>query len=407
MRKVRRKKLKQGKRRKKEKARKTLRKNKRRSMGKPPLSIRIKDSLWAIKESKKAQVWLVVAAIGLLVVIVVVSIYIVNRSHSSEANGSGDTVNIDLSGNDTDEDVLTRRIDGVPTPRGYENVLPIAIMIENLVTVRPQTGLQSASVVYEALAEGGITRFMALYATNENLTVIGPVRSARHYFVDWAEEYRGVYMHAGGSPQALGQLIDNSYLLDNVNQVGGDHAYFWRDESIAAPHNLFTSSEMIGYMLRDFELEEGEGTFNPWLFESAIVLNDRPLNAPDIVIPFSTQSYEVRYAYDRDANQYLRFNGNEPHNDTATGQQIHVTNVLIQYVPTTLMEESTGRLDMETIGEGAIDLFKNGERIQGRWIKEYHSQRTRFITDSGEEMTFTPGNTWIEILPDDRSVEYN
>src|SRR5690606_3118280 len=119
---------------------------------------------------------------------------------------SSDNQPVDEPVDTNDEQTVARRIDGVQVAEDAANVPVMAVIIENLATVRPQSGLGQAQVVYETLAEGGITRFLVLFATKENIDPIGPVRSARHYFVDWAEEYGGGFMHVGGSPQALGIL---------------------------------------------------------------------------------------------------------------------------------------------------------------------------------------------------------
>lgn len=376
-------------------------------MGTPPLSTRLRDFIWSLKENRKATLWIMGAVIIVLLAGVAGISFYISSSSDQLPTAQSEQVNIDLGANGPAQEQVPRFIDGVLVEAGDENIFPIAVMVENLVTVRPQVGLQQANVVYEALAEGGITRFMAVYANREHIPEIGPVRSARHYYVDWAEEYEGIYMHAGGSPQALGQLVSNDYLEESINQIGGNHMYFWREDSIAAPHNLFTSSDMMAYALRDRELYDECGRYNPWKFTSdADVVSDGE-GGSHIQFDFSSPSYTVVYDYDDASRQYLRTNGGIAHTDRLTGEQLHVKNVVIQFAPVNLMESDTGRLDISTIGEGRAMVFMNGQGIEGMWKKMARDERTRFYRENGEEIAFSPGNTWVHILPDDRTVEYN
>lgn len=297
--------------------------------------------------------------------------------------------------------LVRRFIDGVFVEKGQENLYPIAISIENLVTVRPQSGLIKANLVYEALAEGGITRFLAIYAGGENVEEIGPVRSARTYYLDWAEEYKALYAHVGGSPDSLSKIAD--YDIINLDQIRGDHSYFWRDSSQSAPHNLYTSMELLTYALRDREAPE-KGDYKPWLFKEDLELNQRISEEKSIVIDFSTFNYQVEYKYDKESNSYLRFNGGEAHLDKASQEQIKAKNVVVQYVSTHLMDQS--RLEMETIGEGKALIFQDGKTIEGTWEKEARGERTKFYNQDKEEIRFDAGQTWIEVLPTDREVIY-
>lgn len=297
-----------------------------------------------------------------------------------------------------------RLIDGVLVEKGKENIYPIAIMIENLSTIRPQAGLNKANVVYEALAEGGITRFLAIYAHDETIEEIGPVRSARDYFLDWVLEFNALYAHAGGSPSSL-RLIDQYNILD-LDQISGDHPYFWRDRERAAAleHTLFTSSELLTYAKRDKEIPE-EGDFKPWLFKEEAPLAQRSEEAKKITIDYSTFSYKVEYEYNRENNYFLRINGGEPHLDFKTQEQLWAKNVVVQYVKTRLADPL--RLAMETIGEGGALIFQDGQMINGTWKKEDREERTRFYDSEGNEIRFNPGPIWIEVVPTDRNVEYN
>ena len=338
-----------------------------------------------------------------LLVVVVVG-FVVMISYFVFSGGSMDQ-NIEINSNATGKQAA-RVLDGVSVKKGEENHYPYAVMIENLSTVRPQSGLDKAGVVYEALAEGGITRFLAIYATYDEIKEIGPVRSARPYYLDWVAEYSPLYAHAGGSPDAI-RLIPQIDNITNLDQIGGQHAYFWRDpsRSTASEHTLFTSSELLAFALRDKKITS-EGNYEPWLFKKEKTASQRINEAKKITIDYSTFSYKVSYTYDFENNRYMRENGDEPHTDYVTGNQLFAKNVIVQYVKTSMADSS--RLAMDTIGEGGALLFQDGEMINATWEKKDQAGRTRFYnTSDGKEIELNPGPTWVQIVPTDRTVEYN
>jgi len=138
---------------------------------------------------------------------------------------------------------FVRQIDGIYVAEGEENLRPVVVMIENHYDSRPVAGLEKASIIYETIIEGGITRFLAVFDGGVSAKRIGPVRSARPFFIDMAEEWDGVYFHAGGSPEALAELKFSD--LDRVNEISADGVFFWRDISKLPPHNLYTSSILM------------------------------------------------------------------------------------------------------------------------------------------------------------------
>jgi hypothetical protein len=296
---------------------------------------------------------------------------------------------------------VRRKIDGQYVAIDRANFYPVAVQIENLITVRPQAGLSSANLVYEALAEGGITRFLAIFASGDHIEKIGPVRSARPYYLDWLSEFNALYAHCGGSPEALADI--GTYNIFSINQIGGDQGYYWRDNTRPAPHNLYTSSELLARALRDREIDK-EGDYDSWLFKDEASLSARS-DEQTITIDFSIYSYEVEYVYDRDKNVYKRNQAGEAHLDELTDQQIAPKNVVIQYVKTRLADET--RLSMETIGEGDALVFQDGQVIEARWEKSSRTSRTVFYDLNDKEIRLNAGSTWVEVVPIDRTVEYN
>lgn len=362
------------------------------------------------RRSRKKTATVITAAVVVCALLVVLGIVVWKTTH-----GSSDAQNINTENANTNTAVevlpkkLPRRIDGVEVDAEKANFYPYAVMIENAAFggVRPQSGLQEASVVYEALAEGGITRFLAVFASGEPITQIGPVRSARPYYVDWAEEYQGLYVHAGGSPQALQKLNTQNTVVD-LNQINGQEEYFVRDpKAQAREHGLFTSSDFLAFAVRDFKLEDKVGIYTPWLFsDSGAKKADRPTTEKTITIPFSTSSYEVKYAYNAEENVYMRSNGGVPHIDKLTGNQITVRNVVIQYVKTSILEATSGRLQITTVSSGNAVVFYDGVAHEAKWKKESESGRTVFTDLNDQPISFIPGNVWVEAVPTDRTVTY-
>ncbi|MBU1167876.1 DUF3048 domain-containing protein [Patescibacteria group bacterium] len=302
-----------------------------------------------------------------------------------------------------DRNELERRTDGVLVATPEEaNKFPVAIMIENLSTVRPQSGLEVANIVYETLAEGGITRFMAIFAGDSSKD-IHPVRSARPYYLEWVQEYKALYGHAGGSPQALEAI--SGLGVHDLNALSADGKYFWRGPG-AAPHNLYTSTTLLERAVRDKGLLEETPDFQAWKFEDEAELADRPEEVEDIKLNFSSGNYNVKYEYDRENNCYKRFHVETAHEDKVTGMQLCPKNVVIQEVPPATSAGEKGRINLDVTGEGRVVVLTNGEAQDGTWKKVDRDDRTKFFDDSEEEIPLTRGQVWIEVIPSDKSFEH-
>ncbi|MFA6271878.1 MAG: DUF3048 domain-containing protein [Patescibacteria group bacterium] len=312
---------------------------------------------------------------------------------SGDANSS--VVNTNKS---TEEASLTkaRLIDGRIVANEDSSLLPVGVMIENLPSVRPQSGLSKAQVVYEALVEGFSTRFLVVFDPKELPDKIGPVRSARPYYLEWISEYNGLYTHAGGSPEALG-AIQGLGLRDLDALRKGQ--YFWRDNTQSAPHNLYTSKELLGYALRDLGLETEQPQFELGIYSSDPELADRPVDAKKVIIRFSGYNYEVEYQYDRETDEYLRFNAGVAHKDRNTDQQIRAKNVIVVEIPPVVSIGEKGRLTFDIQGEGRALVARHGEVIEGTWKKPDRTTKTRYFDSNGQEIDLGRGSTWIHIIP--------
>ncbi|MEW6407957.1 MAG: DUF3048 domain-containing protein [Patescibacteria group bacterium] len=296
-----------------------------------------------------------------------------------------------------------RRLDGVLVKREEANRFPYAVMIENLVDVRPQKGLSRASVVYELLAEGGITRFLAVFSPGEKIKEIWPVRSARHYYLEISSEYNALYVHVGGSPQAY-EMISN-LKLPVLNEMSADAVYFWRGPE-GMPHNLYTSSDLIEKAIADKKYQEKmPPKYEMWRFKDEAKKDARPQEEKTIKIGFAGDYY-VEFKYNRDSNSYLRFNGGPAHNDRLTGKQLAPKNVVIQRVPAEVNLWEKDRIDLDLTGLGEVFVFRDGEKIEGQWRKKDRLSRTKFFDKNGREISLNRGQSWVVIVPGERKVEY-
>ena len=308
----------------------------------------------------------------------------------------------------TDRKTQRRLLDGIMVEPGGENLRPFAVMIENHVDSRPAAGLARAQLVYEAEAEGGITRFLAVFAGDEKIESIGPVRSARPYYLDWAEELDAVYVHCGGSAEALARIIDEDVIDMNEFYNAG---YFWRDSRKPAPHNVYTSSEK----LFEFSLAKRIATstsFDTWTFKNDSPDSERPEKA-STTINFRGAQFVVDWVYNKQDNDYTRIMGGDIHTDES-GDAIKAKNIVIQYIPA-FVQDDYMRLKMETIGTGKSVICQDGICLAGGWSKEDNTARTRFYYEKTEpetgavtlrEAEFNPGTTWIEVVRPEIEVRY-
>lgn len=287
---------------------------------------------------------------------------------------------------------------GLFMTKDREGRRPIAVMIENEKKARPQSGLDKADVVYEVLAEGGITRFLAIYL-GVDAQEIGPVRSARPYFIDFAMEYDPIYVHYGGSPQAYLDLKRNSHIahIDGIY----DDVTFWRDKSRKAPHNAYTSTENIVKTAekRGF-LKTTELSF--WDFAEETTSYG---GLAEFELKYSG-NYRVKYVYDERKKVYIRQINGEPHIDRITGDPIAVKNILILFMDTRVID-SEGRLEIKTTGSGTGYYVSCGKSIPIKWEKSSRFARAKYTDQSGEEIKLIPGNTWIQVMPLKAEVYFN
>lgn len=280
------------------------------------------------------------------------------------------------------------------------------IMIENSDPARPQSGLQDAGVVYEAIAEAGITRFLALFQESTP-QYIGPVRSLRPYYIDYAAPFQASIVHVGGSPDALAEVRNGSFR--NLDEFANG-SYFGRISTRWAPHNVYTSFAKLD------ALNQSKG-YTTSLFTSWPRKADKKLAVPTaktIDIAISSSDFYVHYDYDAVSNSYMRSEGGAPHLDYVsaadkTGVQLHPKVVIALVVP-----QSRGALDSsgayytdyQTAGSGQAYIFQDGGVTQATWQKEGTTSQISFADANGQPVKLDAGQTWITLAGDAGKITY-
>jgi len=301
---------------------------------------------------------------------------------------------------------------------------PLGVMIENSIDARPQSGLSGADTIYEAVAEGGITRFLVIFYC-QDAGEVGPVRSARTYFVDFASEYADypLYAHVGGANQpgpadALGQLDTYGWTnYNDLNQFSVGFPTFWRDynrlPNVATEHTMYSSTDKLleyaatnrGLTNVDKEGNSWDKNFVPYKFTDDAANSQRPASQ-SIHLEFwsSDPNYYIDWTYNPKTNLYARSNGGKPHMDKNTGKQLTAKNVVILEMVEDNANDgyvANDHLLFEDKGTGKAVVFKDGKRINGTWEKDKRTSRTIVTDTSGNEIKFDRGLIWFEILPTD------
>lgn len=298
------------------------------------------------------------------------------------------------------------------------NQRPIAVMYDNNVGNYAHAGLQDSYINYEIIVEGGLTRIMALFK-DKDVALIGPVRSSRHYFLDYALESDAIYTHYGWSTYAENDI--KSLHVNNINGLYDDEP-FWRDSKIAAPHNVFTSTNKIHEYAKK---KNYKTTSNDWKLlnyttdnvvlnkpigtktvkneetgknEKIDIENPELIKADSLSIPYS--NYQIRsYQYNSDKKVYMRFMNGEAHIDKITNQQLSFKNIIIEKVSNRQLD-SYGRQDLNTTPSGEGYYITNGYALPIKWNKESRTSKTIYKYSNGKEVKINDGNTFIQIIPE-------
>ncbi len=274
-------------------------------------------------------------------------------------------------------------------------------MIDDLRAARPQSGFSDASIVWQAPAEGGIPRYMLLFQEGDPPSV-GPVRSARDYYVAWAAEWDAMYVHSGGSPGALALLRKqgSGQLVWNADEFRWGGRYLWRVRTRSSPHNVYTDGEHLRALQKRLKATDPAVAPAPvWRFAPDAPLLERPVGGR-IAVAYPQNS--IGYRYDRATNTYLRsVTGAKTQVDAGTDVPVAPKNVVIMLMSFAPLRDGTTkkRLEADYLGSGAAWIATNGRTVKGTWRKKAIDQPTLFYDAAGKPVTLTIGQTFVQVLP--------
>ncbi len=308
---------------------------------------------------------------------------------------------------------------------------PLAVMIENHAEARPQSGLSYADVVYEAVAEGGVTRFMGIFYCGiaaRSLSV-APVRSARMYFLPWVLEYDALYNHVGGAGNCNDDTVDDrakalcqieQFRIKDMDQFGISFPTCYRnydrlDHPVATEHTMVCNTEKLhklaatrGWTNVDAKGVAWDKNFVSWKFKDDAKESDRSASFSASFAAWKgwEKEYGVRWNYDPPSNSYKRFNGGLPHTDLENGKQLTAKAVVIMFAKETGPVDEHAHLLYTTIGSGDALVLQDGKVTKGAWKKLDRNARTTFYDEKGKEVLLNKGQIWIELLPIGTPVSY-
>lgn len=305
----------------------------------------------------------------------------------------------------------------------WEKHGPLGVMIENHENSRPQSGLSSADVIYEIVAEGGITRFLAMYYC-QDASFVGPVRSARTYFLDFASEYGDfpLYAHVGGAnhpgpADAISQITDYGWTgYNDLNQFSIGFPVFWRDyqrlgHDTSTEHTMYSTTQKLWDYAKDKrdltnKNEDGDSwdkNFEPYAFKEDAASSERGKSqTAHLEFWIGNKNYYIDWAYDPTLNIYKRSNGGVPHIDRNTDEQLTAKNIVLLFMKESSANdgyENNVHLLYKTKGEGKAVILMDGKKITGTWEKTKRVARTEIFDSNGDPIEFNRGTIWFEILP--------
>lgn len=308
----------------------------------------------------------------------------------------------------------------------WEKHRPLGVMIENHEDARPQSGISSADVVYEAVAEGGITRFLSVFYC-QDAGEVGPVRSARTYFVDFISEYgkNPLYAHVGGAntpgpADALGQINDYGWQeYNDLNQFAIGFPTYWRDPDrlghpVATEHTMYSTTDLLWKVGADRGLTNVDkngvawnSTFVPYQFKTDAPASSRPASQT-VSFDFwaGYPSYSVKWVYDKIANNYVRYNHGVKHIDKDTGNALTAKNVVVLFMVENAADDGYTNNEHRLYGDKGVGkalIFLDGKETVGTWSKASREGRLT-LNAGGQQVKLNPGLIWFEVVPTGNDV---
>ncbi|MEN1759765.1 DUF3048 domain-containing protein [Anoxynatronum sibiricum] len=298
---------------------------------------------------------------------------------------------------------------GLWIPEEMVKVRPVAMQINNIRVAYPQSGISQADIIYETLAEGNITRLLAVFHVYD-AAKIGPIRSARHYYLDMAASHDALYMHYGGSPQAYDYISRmKAPNLDGLPKPDG--VLSWRDpERRSIPrmleHSVYTSHELIeeAWEKAGYRREVADD------FESGLLFRSEPKaplgqRADYVTIPFSN-AYISTFDYDPETREYIKYQSGEPHLDELSGEPLRFANLIVQRTNIFVIPgDDAGRREINIVGSGKGHYISEGRTVAIEWSKAAYNQPTRYVeAKTGLPLAMNPGKTYIAIFPERQEI---
>lgn len=405
-------------------------------------------------EMKKLPITLIASLLGLYLISSSISwvafSYLKGEPSSKKNNNSDLTGKIDEGLPKTESCPINGEMYSKPAREIWETRRPLTAMIENHADARPLSGVSRADVVYEAVAEGGITRFLGVFYCDASVSDfrLAVIRSARVYYINWAAEYgkSPIFLHWGGANNICSNCyggvkergkiqpeVDAFKLLDKIGWRNGTYGNdmdgqsnigypalkrlpnrISDEEDAAAEHQptayigeVYKEAEKRGFNFKDSDDVAWDENFRSWLFS-----DDKPVVSDKISeISFSFWSnkpdYDVLWKYDETSNAYKRFNGGKEFVDLEyDNKQIEVKNVLVQFVKEKGPVDAELHMNYEIVGKGDILIFNNGSVTEGTWKKDGVASRTLFFDEKGKEISFVKGKIWVEAVPTGSKISY-
>lgn len=340
----------------------------------------------------------VVAVFVIAGIVIGCNLLLGNQKPKEDVLGASEVVSGETSGEQSGEIVDAQKEEIYKGPSVFSgDSRSVAVMIDNEKGAWPQAGLNSAYMIYEIIIEGGATRFEAFFKEDNLPDKLGPIRSSRHYFLDYAMEHDAIYVHFGWSPLAQSDI--KSLGINNINGIYD--SYYWREPPKTSYHNAFTSKEnLIKYIAkkqyREEQRQDGILSYN----QKDTDLTDGT-TARSIQIKYSGM-HTTSYTYDEESKTYLRSMRGEEHSDRFTGERFYAKNILIYQVRDELLPdvEDKGRRELYNIGSGDGYYITNGKCVPMKWEKKTRAGKTVYYDSNGNELKFNDGITWVQIVPE-------
>lgn len=310
---------------------------------------------------------------------------------------------------DVNEDEEVEEVPEINIFKGDER--PIAFMIDNNVNAQPQASLNSAYMVYEIIVEGNESRLMALFK-GIDADEVGPIRSSRHYFLNYAMENDAIYAHLGWSPFAQADIAE--YGINNINGQAYDtgkartsSSLYWRASHKNAPHNAYTNIDSILQISaqKGYRTTSDKESVLKYSAEEVNLESEDAVVANTVTIPYAS-SHKVKYVYNEELQRYTRYSKGKLMKDETTGEEITTKNIIITFAKNYNIQDSEnkGRQEVETVGELDGYYITNGKAIEIKCVKESREAQTTYQDLEGNEIDVNDGNTWVNICPIDANV---